>query len=75
MQGTPITVYPDDNGRVEIQVGEEGTTIVVTFTPDNPEAPISVGLTQVTACAEPGMCLLQLTKDVTKHQFLFYKNL
>ena len=38
MQGTPIKVTPDkESGKIEIPVGEEGTTIVITFTPSNPD--------------------------------------
>jgi len=56
MQGTPIKVTPDkESGKVEIPVGEEGTTIVLTFTPSNPNKTIYVHPIEVTACAEPGM--------------------
>ena len=58
MQDIPIKVRPDENGNVEIPVGVEGTTIVVTFTPSDPNEPIFVGPIEVTACAEPGMYLL-----------------
>jgi len=61
IQGTPIKVTPDDDGKVEIPVGEEGTTIVITFTPSNPDKPIFVHPVEVTACAEPGMYLLLIS--------------
>ena len=57
-QGTPINATTDENGTAEIPVGEEGATIVVTFTPSDPNEPISVGPIEVKACAEPGMYLL-----------------
>lgn len=55
---TQVTTIEDQpvnvDGSVTVGVGEEGTTVVITFFKDTPLAPISVSPIEVTACAEAG---------------------
>lgn len=55
MQGTPITLTPDENGNVTFPLDQEGTKLDVTFTPSDTAKPIQVGPIETIACSEPGI--------------------
>lgn len=44
---------PEDDGSIEVEIGEEGSAITIVFV-EEPDETISVGPVEVKACAEPG---------------------
>ena len=64
---------PDEDGSIEVEIEEEGSSIVIKFEEEADET-ISVGPVEVKACAEPGKYHLShsANSEALFHDFRVY---